>query len=453
MKEIIEKQRKFFNTGRSKNIQYRKGSLLKLKASVEDHEEEIIKALYDDLGKSAFEAYETEIGLVYEEIRFMLKNIDRFSKPKKVRTTLANFPSKNFIYREPYGVVLIMSPWNYPFQLTMIPLIGAIAAGNCSVIKPSNYSPNTSAIIYKIIEEAFEEEHVTVALGGREANKDLLESKFDYIFFTGGKVVGRVVMEKAAVNLTPVTLELGGKSPCIVEKTANINLAARRIVWGKFLNCGQTCVAPDYILVEESIKEELISQMIKYIVALYGENPIESKDYSKIINKKHYDRLKSLVEGEDLCYGGDFDDEKNKIGPCLLSNATWETKAMQEEIFGPILPIIGYNNLSEVKDQIISRPKPLALYLFTTDKRIERYIIKHISFGGGCINDTIMHLASSSLPFGGVGESGMGNYHGKYSLRTFSHEKSIVKKSNIIDVPLRYAPYCDNLWLIKKFLK
>ena len=453
VKEILVRQRAFFEEGVTKDTAYRRKALLKLRKAVEDNEEEIFDALYKDLGKTAYEAYETEVGLVYSEITYMLKHLDKLARPKRVSTPLSNFPSKSLIYREPYGSVLIMSPWNYPFQLAMIPLIGALAAGNCAVVKPSAYSPAVSDIIARIIGETFSECYVHAVTGGREANQNLLSQKFDYIFFTGGKAVGGQVMEAASRHLTPVTLELGGKSPCIVDESANIPLAARRIVWGKFLNCGQTCVAPDYILVHQSVKSRLLEALVKNIEALYGKDPINSKDYSKIVNEKHFDRLSSLIEGEDLYYSGGMDRERLKIGPVIIDGASWDSKAMGEEIFGPVLPVIEFDDLRRVKKEIEGRPKPLALYLFTRSKASKKYVIKNISFGGGCINDTVMHLATSNMPFGGVGESGMGNYHGSYSFRTFTHEKSVLSKSNLIDVPLRYPPYGrDTKWL-KMFLK
>lgn len=459
--EIMKSQREFFQLGRTKNVEYRRAALEGLRISIEENEEEIMEALKEDLGKSNYESFETEIGMVYSELSYMSRKIEGFARPKRVATPISNFPSSSRIYKEPYGSVLIMSPWNYPFMLTMEPLIGALSAGNCAVVKPSNYSKATSMVISKIINQAFDPEYVFAVQGGREANQSLLEEKFDYIFFTGGKAVGRKVMEAAAKNLTPVTLELGGKSPCIVDKTANIDMAARRIVWGKFLNCGQTCVAPDYVLVDKEVKEQLCESLTKYIYAMYGENPLESKDYPKIINEKHFQRLRGLLESdcgdgvdsEPACIGGQFDVMANKIAPTILPNATWESKAMADEIFGPILPILEFDDLTDVKEMVCSRPKPLALYLFTTSKGTERYILNNISFGGGCINDTIMHLATSRMPFGGVGESGMGNYHGIYSFDTFSHQKSILKKSNLIDVPLRYPPFGQSLCLLRKVLK
>ena len=452
-KAMLNEQRTYFESGITKNLEFRKRKLLDLKNTIKKYEVEVLYALKQDLGKAPFEAYETEIGMVQAEISYMLKNLTKLARPKSASTTLANFPSTGKIYKEPYGIVLIISPWNYPFQLALEPLVGAITAGNCAVVKPSNYSPNTSRIVKKILEETFDRGHVLTMEGGRDANRSLLEQKFDYIFFTGGKSVGRTVMEAASRNLTPVTLELGGKSPCIVDETANISMTARRIVWGKFLNCGQTCVAPDYVLVHSKVRDKLVFELIKYVEAFYGKKPLENKDYPKIINEKHYNRLKGLIEGQDIIYGGCFDDDRLKLVPTFLNNPTLYSKVMQEEIFGPILPIIEYKNIETVKEMINGMGKPLALYLFTNSRTRERYIIKNIAFGGGCINDTIVHLATPNMPFGGVGESGMGSYHGKASFNTFTHEKSILKKSNLIDIPLRYPPFGDNMTLLKKILK
>lgn len=453
LQEVLKKQREFFSEGVTKDLAFRKRALLALRRALNKYEEEIYEALESDLGKSPFETYETELGMVYSEISYMLKNMKCLARPKHFLTPLANFPGKSALYSEPYGVVLIMSPWNYPLQLTLLPLVGALAAGNCAVVKPSAYSPATSALIKKILTETYSESYVYTVTGGRVENQNLLNEKFDYIFFTGGKVVGRKVMEAASKNLTPVTLELGGKSPVIVDETADVVLAARRIVWGKLLNSGQTCVAPDYVYVHKSIKEDFLKAVVRNIEALYSEVPLASKDYTKIINEKHFNRLCSLIEDEDFYYHGGINTEGCQIGPMVLNNVTWDSKVMQEEIFGPIMPVMEFDDLREVRKEISKRPKPLALYLFTKSKKNEKYILKHISFGGGCINDTIMHLANTHMPFGGVGESGTGSYHGKYSFETFSHRKTILSKSNLIDVPLRYAPYGKWMRIVKKVLK
>lgn len=450
---ILEEQRMFFQSGATKDISFRKIQLKKLKKIIQENESEIIDALNRDLNKSTFEAYETEIGTVLGEIRFMLKNINRFSKPKRVKTPLAHFPSISKVYKEPYGVVLIMSPWNYPFQLTIGPLVGAIATGNCITIRMSDYSPHTSEIIRKLVVENFERGYITVVDGGSEINQILLQQNFDYIFFTGSVSVGKLVMAEAAKHLTPVTLELGGKSPCIVDKTADVALAAKRITWGKFLNAGQTCVAPDYILVHKSIKKQLIHEIKINIREFYGNEPHKNNEYPKIISERHFKRLIDLMKSGVVVVGGQSNKLTNQIAPTILDNVTLDSAIMQEEIFGPILPIIEFDCLKDAVAIINSIPKPLALYFFTTSKRDEKYIIDSISFGGGCINDTIVHLGNPHMPFGGVGESGMGSYHGEASLQTFSHSKSILKKSNLLDIPLRY-PICKNyLGILKKILR
>lgn len=453
LQEILKGQRDFFNTGMTRNPEYRKRALLKLRGGIRRHEEALLCALKEDLGKSSYEAYATELGIVYSEISYMLRHLSSFAKTKKVVTAVTSFPAKSTVYKEPYGLVLIMSPWNYPVQLTLAPLIGALAAGNCAVVKPSAYAPAVSEVIAEILGEVFSSRYVHVVQGGRAENENLLTEKFDYIFFTGGKKVGRSVMEAAAKHLTPVTLELGGKSPCIVDETADIAVAARRIVWGKFLNCGQTCVAPDYVLVHTSVKEKLLEAMVRNIEALYGEEPLESKDYGKIVNQKHYDRLAGLLAGETPYYFGGADEEACRIGPVILDDADWNSLSMKEEIFGPILPVIEFDNLCQVKKTLEKKERPLALYLFTRNRSAEKYIMGGLSFGGGCVNDTVMHLVSHHLPFGGVGESGMGRYHGKYSFETFTHEKSVLKKCRHMDMPMRYAPYPESLKMLRMFLR
>lgn len=453
IKEIIEKQRLFFEEGRTKDIDFRIEKLKMLRRVIIENEQEIMEALRKDLNKADFESYETEVGLVLEEIKYTIRHLPNWAGRKRVKTPLTHFLSRSYMYSEPYGITLIMSPWNYPFQLTIAPLIGAIAAGNCSIIKPSEYSYHTSAVIDKLISENFDECYIAVVKGGREVNKTLLEEKFDYIFFTGSVPVGKIVMEAASKHLTPVTLELGGKSPCIVDETANIDLAAKRIVWGKFLNAGQTCVAPDYLMVQSSVKDKLIHKMKEYITEFYGESPCNNVDYPKIINDKHFNRLLGLLRNENIIFGGECNDKTNQISPTILDNVTWDNAIMQEEIFGPILPVLEFESLGEVISVVNKHPKPLALYLFTNDNEREKNVIKNISFGGGCINDTIVHLATSYMPFGGVGDSGMGGYHGKASFDTFSHKKSILKKSNWLDVPLRYPPYKEHLKLLKRIMR
>ncbi|WP_069649917.1 aldehyde dehydrogenase [Caloranaerobacter ferrireducens] len=453
IKKIIDKQREYFRKGITLDIDFRINMLKVLRRAIIENERLILKALKEDLKKSDFEGYETEIGIVLDEMRYVIKNLRSWAKPKKVKTPITQFISNSYIYSEPYGVTLIIAPWNYPFQLVMAPLIGSISAGNCSIIKPSEYAPYTSKIISKIISENFEEEFIAVVEGGIEVNKALLKEKFDYIFFTGSVNVGKIVMEAASKYLTPVTLELGGKSPCIVDEDADIDLAAKRIVWGKFLNAGQTCVAPDYLYLHKNIKNHFIKSAVKFIKGFFGENPLKSEDYTRIINIKHFNRLKNLLKDGDILYGGDFDEEKLYIAPTIIDNVTWEDSVMQEEIFGPILPLLVFEELDEVIETVNIHPKPLALYYFSNDKEKQERVIKEISFGGGCINDTIVHLATPYLPFGGVGNSGMGSYHGKASFDTFSHKKSVLKKSNLIDIPLRYPPYKGKINLLRKILK
>ena len=439
--ELVEKQRQFFRTGQTFSLTYRARALDNLKRAILKYEDDLKTALYADLGKSAAEAYMCEIGLTLAEIGYVRKHMRRWSRNKRVCTSLANFHAKSFTVQEPYGVTLIMSPWNYPVLLTLEPLVGALAAGNCCVLKPSAYSPETSRVMSQLISEIFPEEYVAVVQGGRQENQDLLEQKFDYIFFTGGVNVGKTVMTKAAAHLTPVTLELGGKSPCIVDKTANLQLAARRIVFGKYLNCGQTCVAPDYILIDESVKAPFVQAVKQEIVAMYGENALDNPAYGKIINRKHFDRIVGLIPDEKVVFGGQYRAETLQIAPTVLDNVTPDDAVMQEEIFGPIMPILSIKSMDEAYNFVKNRPQPLALYIFTNDKKTERRFVREVPFGGGCVNDTIIHLASSNMGFGGVGNSGMGSYHGRKSFDTFSHEKSIVKKYQWIDLPIRYQPY------------
>jgi aldehyde dehydrogenase (NAD+) len=452
---VLEKQRSFFNTGATRDLDFRIESLNTLKKSIQKNEKQILEALWSDLHKSEFEAYATEIGIILEEINFVMKHLKSWSKTKKVRTPLTHFLSSSYIYSEPYGVSLIISPWNYPFQLSMAPLIGSIAAGNCAMLKPAKYSPRTTEIMAKIIKECFSEEFVAVVepYGGRESIQALLEEKFDYIFFTGSVPVGKVVMEKASKHLTPVTLELGGKSPCIVDADSDIKLAAKRITWGKFLNAGQTCVAPDYLLVHKSVKKELLNEIVGCIKEFFGENPSKSNDFPRIVNSRQFDRIIGLLDKGHIMTGGEYNKEERYIAPTIIENITWEDPIMLDEIFGPILPVIEFDDLEEVIKMVNSKPKPLALYFFSNNKKHQERIIKMISYGGGCINDTIIHVASSYAPFGGVGASGMGSYHGKGSFDLFSHKKSVIKKSNIIDVKIRYAPYGDKIKLLKKLMK
>ena len=438
---IVDGQRNFFLTGNTLDVEFRIQSLQKLKASILKYESEIHAAIQKDLGKSEFESYMCETGLTLSEITYMLKHIRSFAKEKRVHTPLAQFHSRSYRKPSPHGVVLILSPWNYPFLLTIEPLVDAIAAGNTAVIKPSAYSPHTSAVIYRMISECFAPEYVSVITGGRAENTCLLSEKFDYIFFTGSQSVGKEVMRKAAEHLTPVTLELGGKSPCIVEKSANLKLAARRIVFGKYLNCGQTCVAPDYIYCDASVKDALLKEICRQIRKQFGKDPLHNKNYGKIINEKHFQRICSLIDPAKVVVGGENSPERLQIAPTVMDQVTFQDAVMGQEIFGPVLPVLTYRTLDEAVSQIQSMPHPLALYLFTSDQTVAQKVTSRCGFGGGCINDTIIHLATSEMGFGGFGESGMGAYHGKDGFDTFSHYKSIVDKKTWLDLPMRYQPY------------
>lgn len=454
IKELINKQRKFYSSNISKDLKFRIQNLKLLRSIIIKYEKEIQEALRLDLGKSETEAYMTEIGMVLDEIKYNIKHLAKWAKKKYVSTPLSQFPARSYRIPEPRGLVLIISPWNYPFLLSIQPLIGAIAAGNCVIIKPSEYSVNTSKLLKKILTEIYSEAYVTVVLGEKEVAQELLKEKFDYIFYTGSTKIGKIVMEAAAKNLTPVTLELGGKSPCIVDEKCNVELAAKRIAYGKILNSGQTCVAPDYVFVHQNVKEQFLNFLIKYLNNFLGENALNNSDYPKIINEMQFNRIISLIDKEHVIYGGGYNRNILKIEPTILTIKDMTSKVMQEEIFGPILPIIGYNNLDYIINYININPKPLALYLFTNNKKIEKRILKEVSYGGGCINDTIIHLANKKLGFGGVGNSGIGEYHGKFSFDTFSHYKSIIKKSNHIDLPVRYHPYSKmKEKLIRMFMK
>lgn len=454
IKDIVKQQRNYFASGITLDIDYRIQMLRKLKSCIQKHEVQINEAIRKDLGKSGFESYMCETGLVLSEISYMLKHVRKFSREKTVWTPLAQFHARSFQKPSPYGVVLIMSPWNYPFLLTIDPLVDAIAAGNTAVIKPSAYSPNTSQLIQEMLGECFSPDYVAIVTGGREENTCLLQEHFDYIFFTGSQRVGKEVMRHAADHLTPLTLELGGKSPCIVEKSANLKLAVKRIVFGKYLNCGQTCVAPDYIYCDPSIKDALIQELKKQITLQFGRHPLHNPNYGKIINEKHFQRICGLMDAKKLVHGGDRNEETLQIEPSILDTVTFEDAVMQEEIFGPVLPVLTYESLDQVIDKINSMAHPLALYLFTNDKSMARKIMSRCGFGGGCINDTMIHLATSEMGFGGFGESGMGSYHGKEGFLTFSHYKSIVDKKTWLDLPMRYQPY-QNFYekLIHLFLK
>lgn len=443
----LKAQQKFFDSGKTMDVDFRIEMLKKFNGAISARKDEIADALAADLGKSYMEGFMCETGLTQSEVSYQIKHIRRWSRNTRHITNLANFHSKSFSVHEPYGVVLIMSPWNYPFMLSLEPLAGAIAAGNCCVLKPSAYSPATSAVIKKIVEEVFPPEYVFVVEGGRAENTELLNQRFDYIFFTGGVTVGKLVMEKASKNLTPVTLELGGKSPCVIERTADIKLAAKRAVFGKYLNCGQTCVAPDYFLVDKEIENDFVDAVKFWIKKMYGDDPLSNDDYGKIINEKHFKRIAGLIDQKKVVFGGRSDEKTLKIEPTVMTDVTADDAVMGEEIFGPIMPVITYETLDEAERFIKEREKPLAFYIFTKDRAVEKRFLSSIPFGGGCVNDTIMHLTTPHMGFGGVGYSGMGSYHGKKSFETFSHEKSILKKFSWIDMPMRYAPYGNKLYL------
>lgn len=450
----IKTQRAFFAAGHTRPISARLDALKKLRAAILEMEPEINAALKADLGKSGSEGYMCEVGMVLSELTHMLRHMRRYAKKRRAVTPLAQFAAVSYQLPCPYGVVLVMSPWNYPFMLALDPVIDAIAAGNTVVIKPSAYAPATSAVLDRLIAKALPEAWACVVTGGREENAFLLECEFDYIFFTGGVNVGRLVMEKAARHLTPVTLELGGKSPCIVDRTANIKLAARRIAFGKYLNCGQTCVAPDYVYCDASIREALVAAIREEIVRQYGAKPLENENYGKIINRKHFERILGLIDRTKVVHGGGFDERTLRIEPTVMDNATFADAVMGEEIFGPVLPVVTFENLDEALREIDTRPHPLALYFFSEDKAAQRRVMDSARFGGGCVNDTIIHLATSNMPFGGVGGSGMGGYHGRSGFDTFTHWKSIVDKKTWMDLPMRYQPYGKMKdGLIRAFLK
>ncbi|TKC19296.1 aldehyde dehydrogenase [Robertmurraya kyonggiensis] len=450
---LVEKQRDFFHTDQTKEISFRIQALETLRKAIKNGEQELIESLKQDLNKSEFDAYSTEIGIVLEEIRFTLKHLSKWAKPRRVKTPVTHIGSKSYIFPEPYGVTLIIAPWNYPFQLAIAPLIGAIAAGNCAVLKPSELTPKTSNLMAKLLKENFPEEFITVIEGGVETSEALLKEKFDYIFFTGSVPVGKIIMEAASKHLTPVTLELGGKSPCIVHEDANIRIAAKRIAWGKFMNAGQTCIAPDYLFVHQNIKDEFLSQLKATVAELYGDSPLENENFTKIVSERHFNRLQSFLNNGTVFVGGGSLPEQLKIEPTVLTDISWDDAVMEDEIFGPILPVLEYNNMGEIIDEINKHPKPLALYLFTESELVQSSVLNRVSFGGGCINDTVYHITSPYLPFGGVGSSGTGAYHGKGSFDTFSHEKSVLKQTTLFDIPLRYPNFKDGLKYIKLFFK
>lgn len=451
--EIIQKQRDFFFTHKTKDVLFRLEMLKKLEHAIDEYEDKITQALYDDLRKSPYESYMTEIGMVREELNFHLKHLKSWAKPKRVKTQIMHFISSSFIYPEPYGVVLIISPWNYPFNLLFIPLVGAISAGNCVILKPSIHSAHSSALIEEMITKNFDDNYISIFQEEEKLDEALRNEKFDYIFYSGNHTFGKKVMEEASRHLTPLTLELGGKSSCIVDREAEIDYSARRIAWGKFMNAGQSCAAPDYLFVNKDIKKELIDALRKYIKLFFGENPEESPDFPRIINDKHYERLCGLMQKGTIVTGGETKKETRYIAPTIIDDVNPKDPIMQEEIFGPLLPVLEYEALEEAVSFINSRPKPLALYFFSQSRKKQKMVLKQTSFGGGCINDTIMHIASLYLPFGGTESSGMGAYHGKATFNTFSHKKSIMKKSNLLDIKLRYPPYRGKMKLLRRFLK
>jgi len=449
----IEHQRQFFATGQTRSLPDRRQQLLKLQAAIDRQGETLIQAVSQDLGKPYFEACISEISAIRMDLAHTLKNLKTWAKPKPAAPTLAQFPAQAWIQPEPLGVVLIIGPWNYPLSLVLQPLIGAIAAGNCAILKPSEIAPASSAAIAALIQETFDPGWVTVMEGGVETSQALLAHPFDHLFFTGGTAVGKVVMAAAAAHLTPVTLELGGKSPCIVEKDVDLEIAARRITWGKFFNAGQTCIAPDYLLVQEEIAEPLKQSILAMIQQFYGDNPQVSPDYGRIVSDRHFQRLQKLLKGGRILAGGQSDADDRYIAPTVMDDVTWADEIMQEEIFGPILPILTYGKLEEAIAQVNAHPKPLALYFFGRNSQQQQQVLHQTSSGGVCLNDTIVHLGTPELPFGGVGPSGIGAYHGKASFDTFSHNKSVLRRFFDLEPPLRYAPYSNlKLRLLKFFL-
>lgn len=451
--ELLKQQQSFFKTLKTRDVNYLKSTLKSLKKEIELNEKNICDALAKDFKKPAFETFLTEIGVVISEIDLALKNISKWSKPKRVRPTLLNFPSSAYIYSEPYGTVLIIAPWNYPFQLTIAPLVAALAAGNTIVLKPSELTPHTSKLVEEILLKVFDENHVAIVQGGIPETTELLNQKWDYMFFTGSVPVGKIVAKAAAKHLTPVTLELGGKSPCIIDETVNIKLVAKRLVWGKYMNAGQTCIAPDYILVKPEVKSELIQHLVQEIEKAYTINPEQSNDYPRIINEKNLQRLQKMLVDENIVYGGKIDEHDNYISPTIIDSPSLDSEVMKDEIFGPILPILEFNTNEDIERVVSNYDKPLSFYVFSNNKTFTKQLLTKYSFGGGVINDSVIHFSNHRLPFGGVGESGIGAYHGRYGFDTFSHKKGIVKKGNWLDIPLRYAPYKGKLKPLKTMLK
>ncbi len=451
--DLNRAQHAFFGAGQTRPLAFRRAGLERLRGALREYEPLLLAALREDLGKAEFEGYAAELGMLYGEIDEALRRLKKWARPRRARAPLHQFPARGRIYVEPLGVVLILSPWNYPLLLSLAPLVGAIAAGCCACIKPSRQAPATAQAIGDMLGRAFPEEYVAVIAGDEGTNEALLEERWDHIFFTGSQRTGRKVMEAAARNLTPVTLELGGKSPCIVDSTADLGVAARRIAWGKWLNCGQTCVAPDYCLVHRSALEPFLSLLHRAVESFYGQAPLDCPDYPHIVGERHYARLCGLLEGEELAFGGQRNDLRLQIEPTVVLGATRQSAVMQEEIFGPILPVIPYDSREELEGWIGSYEKPLALYLFTRDREMERWVTGRFSYGGGCINDTVVHLTGSSMPFGGVGASGMGAYHGEWGFLTFSHQKTVLRRGLRPDIQLRYPPYGEKIRVLRKFMK
>lgn len=442
MTKFVMNQKNYFRQGYTRSFTFRKNALQKLEKALEEYEAELLEALEKDFGKNRIESYLTEIYTTKNEIHDALKNLKKWMRPKKTLISgLAQFPASSQVLKEPLGQVLIISPWNYPVQLALAPLVGSISGGNCAIIKTSELAPHVSTVLRKLIEDTFDPAYVTVVEGGVEETTALLKEKFDHIFFTGSTRVGRIIMKAASDNLTPVTLELGGKSPCIVDETANLALAARRIIWGKLINAGQTCIAPDYLLVHKDVKEKLLEEMESAVKEYYGESPADSPDLARIINDSHFERLKSLIDPSKVYLGGDWDDTTRYLAPTIFDGVEWDDEIMKEEIFGPLLPVLSFNHFDELKDLLINRASPLAMYFFSENKRRQRELFSTLSFGGGCINDVLMHLTDSRQPFGGVGDSGMGNYHGEAGFKTFTHEKTILKNTTFFNLPFRYPPY------------
>jgi len=451
--ELLQSQRDYFKTGETKSISFRKTILKRLKIELIKREDEISSALNKDFRKPVFESYATEIAVVISELDLTIKKLTKWAEPKRVMPSLLNFPSSDRIYSEPYGNTLIISPWNYPYQLALTPLIAAIAAGNTVVLKPSELTPNTSDIVENIISTIFKPNHVSVIKGGVNTSTELLAQRWGYIFFTGSVFVGKIVAKAAAVHLTPVTLELGGKNPCIIDETANIKLSAKRIVWGKFINAGQTCIAPDYILIHKSVKQQFYNALEKEIELAYSKTPKESTDFARIINEQNFNRLEKMLVNETCIIGGDTNADSLYISPTIIDEPNLDSEVMKDEIFGPILPVISYEGISSIDSIIFNYDKPLSLYVFSNNKRKAKELINRFSFGGGAINDTVVHFVNHKLPFGGVGNSGIGAYHGKLSFDTFSHKKGVVSKANWLDLPFRYAPYKGKLKILKMLFK